>query len=190
MHFSDAVLALFFNNQIHLLQLYPIINEKLQNVAPTTYFWVSAASALIFWGITCAVAFDNPVEQFLNKILSDARRQSIVETQFVEDKSEILDAMYETIESSNDTLAHVKDVMCNVRTEVKEIQPLTESIQMMRVEISGLKKEVKRLEEKIKPPNLCSACGKPLLPEFKVCPFCGEHTRLLPGEMIATSEYR
>lgn len=98
--------------------------------------------------------------------------------------------MYETIESSNDTLAHVKDVMCNVGTEVKEIQPLTENIQMMRVEISGLKKEVKRLEEKIKSPNLCPACGKPLLPELKVCPFCGEHTRSLPGEMISTSEYR
>jgi rubrerythrin len=136
------------------------------------------------------VAFDNPVEQFLNKILSDAKRQSIVETQFVEDKGEILDAMYETMESSNDTLAHVKDVMCNVRTEVKEIQPLMENIQMMRVEISGLKKEVKRLEEKIEFPNICPACGKPLLPELKVCPFCGENTRFVPREMISTSEYR
>jgi len=190
MHLTDAVLALFFNNQIHLLQLYPIINEKLQNVAPTTYFWVSATSALIFWGITCAVAFDNHVEQFLNKILSDARRQSTVETQLVEDKAEVLDAMYETIESSSDTLAHVKGIMYNVRTEVKEIQPLAENVERMRAEMSNLKKEVKRLEERVKSPIICPACGKPLLPEFKVCPFCGESAKPPYKEMISISEYR
>jgi len=83
----------------------------------------------VFWAITCAVAFDNPVEKFLNTILSDARKQGAVETQLVEEKSEVLDAMYETIESSDETLTHVRDMMYNVKTETKEIQPLAESVE-------------------------------------------------------------
>jgi hypothetical protein len=77
-HLSEAISVLIFNNQIRLLQLYPYINEKLQDVSPASYFWVSAAASVVFWAITCAVAFDNPVEKFLNTILSDARKQGAV----------------------------------------------------------------------------------------------------------------
>ncbi len=77
-HLTEATSVLFFNSQTHLLQLYPFIGEKLQSISPTTYFLASAASTLVFWGITCAVAFDSPVEQFLNRILSDAKKQSAV----------------------------------------------------------------------------------------------------------------
>ena len=48
---------------------------------------------------------------FLNKILSDAKKQSAVETQLLEDKSEVLDAMYETVEADNKILAQVKDTI-------------------------------------------------------------------------------
>jgi len=189
-HLSEAVSVLVFDNQIRLLQLYPFINEKLRDVEPATYLWVCAVASVVFWGITCAVAFDNPVEKFLNTILSDARKQGAVETQLVEEKSEVLDAMYETIESSNETLAHVRDMVYNVRTETKEIQPLVESVEKIKSELNGLKREVKRLEEKVKFPSLCPACGKPLLPEFKLCPFCGESTRLLPEEILSVEEYK
>jgi len=189
-HLVDAISVLVFNNQIRLLQLYPIINEKLQSIKPTTYFWTSAASTLILWGITCAIAFENPVETFLNKILSDAKKQSAVETQLLEDKSEVLDAMYETIESDNEILAQVKDLMCNVRADVKEIQPLKEGIDKIKTELGTLKKEIKKIEEKVKFPNQCPSCGKPLLPEFKICPYCGENIKLLPESIVSLKEYR
>ena len=189
-HLIDAISVLAFNNQIRLLQLYPIINEKLQSIKPTTYFWTSAASTFILWGITCAIAFENPVETFLNKILSDAKKQSAVETQLLEDKSEVLDAMYETIESDNEILAQVKDLMCNVRADVKEIQPLQDSMEKIKAELTSLKKEFKKLEEKTHFPNLCLSCGKPLLPEFKICPYCGENTKLQPEKTIPLKNYR
>jgi rRNA maturation endonuclease Nob1 len=189
-HLFDAASVLVFNNEIRLLQLYPIINEKLQTITPIAYFWVSATATLILWGITCAIAFTNPVEAFLNKILSDAKAQGSVETQLLEEKSEILDVMNETIESNSEVLAHVKDVIYNVRTEVKEIRPLKESMEKIKMELTVLKKEVKKLEDNVHFPNVCSVCGKPLLPEFKICPYCGENIKLLPENVIAVENYR
>jgi rubrerythrin len=187
-HMTDAISTIFLNDEPHLLQLYPYIGQRLQVMSPATYILITALSTLVFWGITCAVAFDSPVEQFLNKILSDAKRQSSVEAQTVAEKSEILDAMYETIEASNQTLAQVVDIVYNVRTEVKGIQPLTLTVENMKTELGNLKKEVRRIEEKGKLPIMCDACGKPLSPEFKLCPFCGETTKL-PGKMVPVNVY-
>lgn len=188
-HLIEAISVLIFNNQIKLLQLYPFINEKLlQLITPMAYFWISAAATIILWGITCAIAFENPVETFLNKILSDAKRQGAVETQLLEDKSEILDAMYETIESDNEILTQVKDLMGNVRADVKEIQPLTENMEKIKTELNNLKKEIKSFEVKLKYPNVCLACGKPILPEFKICPYCGENIKFLPENIVLVKE--
>ena len=190
LHLTEAISVLFFNNEIRLLQLYPFINEKLQAITPITYFWVSAASTFILWGITCAITFANPVDTFLNKILSDAKTQGTVEAQLLEEKSEILDSMNETIESNNEILAQVRDLIYNVRTEVKEIHPLKESVEKMKTELNNLRKEIKKIEEKIQFPNLCPACGKPLMPEFKICPYCGENIKLLPEEVVSLESYR
>jgi rRNA maturation endonuclease Nob1 len=189
-HLIDATSALLFNNPMRLLQLYPLINEKLQNITPITYFWISAAATLILWGITCAIIFENPVETFLNKILSDAKKQGAVETQQLEDKSEVLDKMYETIEEDNQTLAQVKDLMCNVRVDVKEIQPLKENIEKIKTEMTNLKKEIKNIKEQTQFPNICPACGKPLMPEFNMCPYCGEHVKLTNAPLISVKDYK
>lgn len=180
LHLIDAISALVLNNPIHLLQLYPLISGKLQAITPATYLYISAAATVILWGITCAIAFENPVDAFLNKILSDAKTQTAVEAQLLEEKGEILDIMNETIESSNQTISQVKDLVYNVRTDVKEIQPLKESTEKIRAELTNLKKELKKIEEKVQFPNLCTACGKPLLPEFKICPYCGEKVKTQP----------
>ena len=189
-HLIDAISVLVFNSQIKLFQLYPFINEKLQAIMPNMYFWVSAITTFILWGITCAIAFENPVETFLNKILSDARKQGAVETQVLDEKSELLDAMNETVEMNNTLLAQVKDMTYNVRTEVKEIQPLTENVEKLRTELSRLKREFKKFEENVKHPNKCPMCGKPILPEFKVCPYCGENLKLLPEAVITLKNYK
>ena len=189
-HLIDASSALIFNTPIKLLQLYPFINQQLQNITATTYFWISAATTLILWGITCAIIFENPVETFLNKILSDAKKQGAVETQLLEDKSEVLDKMYETIEEDNQTLAQVKDLMCNVRIDVKDIQPLKENIEKIKTEMTSLKKEIKNIKEQTQFPNICPACGKPLMPEFNMCPYCGEHVKLANTPLISVKDYK
>ena len=188
-HLADAVSAFVFGNPIKLLEIYPFISEKLQAIAPVAYLWATAILTFAFWGITCAIAFENPVETFLNKILSDAKKQSAVETQMLESKSELLDVMNETVEMNNAILAQVKDIIYNVRTEVKEIQPLKEGIEKVRLEMGSLKREFKRLEEKINFPIVCLSCGKPLLPEFKICPYCGESLKPVQERVVSVKNY-
>jgi rubrerythrin len=149
----------------------------------------TAVSTLVFWGLTCTTAFDTPLEQFLKRVLSEAKNQSTAEAQTVAEKSEILDAMYETLEASQQTLSQVVDVVHSVRTEVKGIQPLSMTVANIETEMLKLKKEVKRIEEKGKLPLLCATCGKPVSLEFKLCPYCGE-TLKLPSDVIAAKAYR
>ncbi|MEM3666330.1 MAG: zinc ribbon domain-containing protein [Candidatus Bathyarchaeia archaeon] len=189
LHLVEAVSVLFFDGEIRLLQLYPFLGEKLKAIAPMMYFWVSAALTFTLWGITCAVAFESPVEAFLNKILSEAGKQSVVEAQFVEEKSEILDAMNETIEANGEKLAHVRDIVYSLRSEVKKIETLTEIVEEMKTELNGLRKDFRSLEEKVHLQRVCLSCGKPLLPEFKVCPYCGENVKI-PQEIIIPSSYK
>jgi hypothetical protein len=189
-HLIDATSALIFNTPTRLLQLYPLINQQLQTITPTAYFWISATATLILWAITCAIIFENPVETFLNKILSDAKKQSAVEAQELEDKSEVLDKMYEIIEEDNQTLSQVKDLMYNVRVDVKEIQPLKESIEKIKTEMTNLKKEIKNIKEQAQFPNICPACGKPLMPEFNMCPYCGEHVKIANTPLISVKDYK
>jgi len=189
-HLIDAISATVFANPIRLLLLYPFPVEKLEAIAPTTYFWISAVTSLILWGITCAITFENPVETFLNKVLSDAKTQSTVENQLLESKSEVLDAIFETIESCHNTIAEVKDSILNIRTESKEIHPLKESMERTLTELATLKREMRRIDEKMTFPSLCAACGKPLMPEFNVCPYCGEGVKLQHAPIIKLRDYK
>jgi rubrerythrin len=186
----EAIYVLASGSQIKLLQLYPLVGGYLTNISPVLYLWLSAGASLIFWGMTCGIAFENPLEKLLKKALTDAKQQSAAEAHLVEDKSEILDAMYETIESSSETIAGVKDMICNVRTEVKEIQPLTTTVDLMRLELNDLAKDVEKLEANVKYSYVCLACGKPLLPEFKICPYCGEDAKLLRTPVIAVTDQK
>jgi rRNA maturation endonuclease Nob1 len=188
-HLIDAASALLFNNPTQLLQLYPFINQQLQQMPIDIYLYASAASTTIFWAITCLIAVDNPVEEFLNKVLSDAKKQTTTEAQLLESKSEIFDLMYETIEADSETLAQVKDLMRNMRAEVKDIQPIKETMEKTKTELTSLKKHIKTLEEKLLFTIVCPACGKMLRPDFKLCPYCGESITF-EEKMVMVKDYK
>jgi hypothetical protein len=189
-HLLDAVSAFVFNNPIRLLELYPMIGEQLQTISPGMYFLLTGTITLVLWAITCRIAFENPVETFLKQVLSDAKAHSTVETQLLDNKSEVLDAMFDTIEASSETLAQVKDLVCNVRTEAREIQPLRETIDNLKVDLCGLKKEFRKMRENMVSSTICQACGKPLMPEFNVCPYCGESMTRLKAPVLTLKDFR
>jgi hypothetical protein len=187
LHLIEAAAALFFNNPTHLLQLYPFINQM--QIPMDIYLYITIMTTAILWAITCLIACDNPVEAFLNKILSDAKQQTATEAQVLESKSELFDLMYETVESDSETLAQVKDLMRNMRAEVKDIQPIKETTEKTQIELISLKKQMKMLEEKMLFTILCPACGKLVRPDFKLCPYCGESITL-QEKMVVVKDYK
>jgi len=188
-HLIDAASALLFGNPTHVLQLYPGISQQLQQIPADIYLYTATASTILLWAATCLIAFDNPVETFLNKILSDVKNQTTTETQVLESKSDLFDLMYETVESDSETLSQVKDLMRNIRVEVKDIQPMKETMEKTRTELGSLKKQIKTLEEKMLFTVVCSACGKMLRPDFKLCPYCGESITL-QEKMVMVRDYK
>lgn len=177
-HLIDSVNAFLFNNPAQLLQIYPILNTFLTQLSPQIYFYLSAATCATLWGITCIIAFDNPVELFLNKILSDAKQQSLDEAKVIDGKGELFDLMYETMESDSETLCHVKDLIRNVRSEVREITPIKASMEKTRKDLSKITTQLISLEEKVLFPLKCHSCNHPIRADFKLCPYCGNSLKL------------
>jgi hypothetical protein len=174
LHLIDASYAFLFNSPAQILRLYPFINTALQQMSIDIYLYAAVASTIVLWGITCLIAFDNPVEAFLNKVLSDANKQREQDNQILESKSDFFDMMYEKAESNGETLTQLKGLVLNVRAEIKDLQDTKETTEKMRSELVGLKNQMMTLEEKLIFPLLCGACGKPLRTDFKLCPYCGE----------------
>ena len=82
------------------------------------------------------------------------------------------------------------DLFYNIRTESKEIHPLKESMERTLTELATLKRGMRRIDEKMTFPGLCAACGKPLMPEFNVCPYCGESAKLQHPPIIKLRDYK
>lgn len=181
-HALEAALWLFFNKTPILLTNYPIVNEL--NIDPLLYFCSTSFLTFIFWGITCIVALENPVEKFLNLVLSDAKKQAELETEFVEENKTILDMISETLTENHKLLAQIRDLTYNVRAELTLIKPLAEGIEKINSEMEKLQKEIKKIKTEIKKPNVCPTCGKNVLPEFNICPYCGENLKLIPQKII------
>jgi len=181
-HALEASLAFFFNTETILLKSYPIINTL--TISPVTYLLASIALTITIWGITCKVAVETPVERFLDTMLSDAKRQSEIECEMVEDNRSVLDMMCETITENNKVLAQTRDITYNVRSELVNLRTLPEETERLSTEIEELKKELKNLKENFKKPNLCPSCGNIVLPRFKVCPYCGENLYVTPEKVV------
>ncbi len=181
-HALEAILALFFNTEIVLLKLYPFFNTL--TTSSINYFLASIALTIAIWGITCKVAVETPVERFLDTMLSDAKKQSEIECEMVEDNRSVLDMMCETITENNKVLAQTRDITYNVRSELVNLRTLPAETEKLSTEIEELKKELKKLKQNFKKPNLCPSCGNSVLPRFKVCPYCGENLHLTPEKVV------
>ena len=184
-HLIDSTNALIFSNEIQLLQLYPLISGILTQISVQTYFYISAGTTAFLWGLTCILAFDNPIETFLNNIISDSQQQRNEETQIDESSGDLFTLIYETMESDSKTLLQVKDLIRNVRNEVKDIVPIKESLEKTKRDLNNIRNQLITLEEKVIFPLLCSSCKQPIRTDFKVCPYCGIQIEL-PEIIIPT----
>lgn len=155
LHTFDAVLGFTGGNTSFLLKLYPFKN-LLGNVDVVTYFWASLASAFILFGITCAVAFHNPIEVLINKTLEEVELEENPSDRTIESKASVLEMISDTLTSNSVVLHSVKD-----------------DVNAVRYDMSNLKTRLDKLEKDLTKLK-CPSCGKDISPDFKLCPFCGE----------------
>jgi hypothetical protein len=120
-HLIEAITVIMFNNPIRLLQLYPFANTLLKALTPYSYLYVSAGITAIIWAITCLVAFNNPVELYVNK-----REQTDA---ILQDRDVLLDRMCETVESDHQVLTRLTDSIRRMQKGMndEEISPAVPS---------------------------------------------------------------
>jgi hypothetical protein len=141
-HLIEAITVIMFNNPIRLLQLYPFMSQALNSITPYVYFYISAITTAILWGTTCLIAFRSPVEKYINQ-------QKLEETQ-IQDKSELLDRMCETVETDHQTLTRLTDIMRKMQKGVdgEQTLPITLSAPAETMHLKNKPSQAKTLTTK------------------------------------------
>ena len=92
--------------------------------------------------MTFRLAFSNPLDCFIEKILSDANSVNEAECEMVTDNRSILDMMCESITHISQVLAQTKDITFNVRSELTNLRSIPETTQFLSEEIKEVKKNL------------------------------------------------
>jgi hypothetical protein len=173
LHAFDAVLSLASGTDMtgSLLRLYPfydkisLIVEKLNG---TTYFWLSLISTVVFMGLTCSIAFYDPILAYVKKVISETK---IDDTQ----ADPKLDTELATLAMINESLTTQGILLNNVK---KELGSLKDGIKALKIDMTRLRGKIEGLETDLAKLRKCPACGESVLPQFKFCPNCGEELSL------------
>ncbi len=156
LHTFDATLSFTVGNVNSILKLYPIGNV-LEELDVATYLWTSIILTFILFGITSVIAFHDPVEILINKILSNVEVEENPTDHTIESSLCTLEMMNSTLTSNSIVLHTVKDHMGALKADLGQL--------ITRLE--NLEKDFKRLKT-------CPSCGKGISPDFRLCPYCGE----------------
>ncbi len=173
LHTFDAVLSIASDSGSTggLLQLYPFydkISETIGKLDAVTYFWLSLISTLAFMGVTCSIAFYDPILAYVKKMVSETRTDDA--------QAELkLDSELSALAMINESLTTQGILLNNVKSE---LGTLKDGVNALKIDMTRLRGKIGGLETDLAKLRKCPACGKNVLPEFKFCPHCGEELSL------------
>ena len=174
LHTFDAYLSLTSGEASGLLKLYPF-SYVLTGIDAVIYFWGSMSLAFIFLGVACTIACHNPIMALYNKILAEAESAEGEVDKAVESETGLLDMINHSLTSNSIDLHAVKENLKSVKDSQKglrvEMAQLTSKLSELE---NGLKIGLQRLETDLGKGRKCPFCAKDVLPQFKLCPYCGE----------------
>jgi len=172
LHTFDGVLSLASNNNTgSLLRLYPFydkISAVIGKLDAITYFWLSLISTLAFMGITCSIAFYDPILSYVKKVIAET---TVDDTQ----ADQRIDSELTTLAMINESLTTQGIMLNNVKNE---LSTLADGIKAIKIDVTRLRSKIEGLETDIAKLRKCPACGENVLPQFKFCPHCGEELSL------------
>ena len=156
LHTFDATLSFTTGNMNSILNLYPFGNI-LEGLDVTTYLCASIITTFVLFGITCIIAFHDPIEILINKILSNVETEENPTDHTIESSLCTLEMMNSTLTSNSIVLHAVKDHTSALKTDLGQ---LVTRLEKLEKGFEGLK--------------TCPSCGKGISPDFRLCPYCGE----------------
>ena len=177
LHTFDAVLSFTLGSTNSLLNLNPfygLIYNMFGEIDAASYFWVSIIFTFTLFGMSCAIAFHDPIATFINKVVSDAKTVENPADVHLESGLNIFEMVNDSVTSNGILLNKVKGSM----------ESIGNSVNTVRTELSMLGARLGKLETDLIPHRKCPSCGKNVSQDFKVCPYCGE--RLLFCVQIST----
>lgn len=156
LHTFDATLSFTVGNANSILKLYPVGNV-LEDLNVMTYLLASIVSTFIFFGITCLIAFHDPIEILINKMLSNVEAEENPADHTIESSLSTLELMNSTLTSNSVALHAVK-----------------ENTNALKADLGLLISRLEKLEKNFEELKTCPSCGKGISPDFRLCPYCGE----------------
>lgn len=157
----------FFGSPNSLLKLYPvyaIVHGILGNIDAPTYICLTSISTFILFGITCAFVCQDPFTALMKKIASEAQsEENQMDTSF--------ESSLHTLEMINHSLTHNSIDLNEVKNSLNNLK---DSIEAMNIGITRLTAKLASMERKTTMRMKCASCGNKILPEFKLCPYCGK----------------
>jgi len=157
----------FFGGSNSLLKLYPvyaIFHGIFGNIGASTYIWLTSISTFILFGITCAFVCQDPFTALIKKMASEARSE---ENQM--DAS--LESSLNTLEMINHSLTHHSIDLNEVKSVLRDLKG---SIDAMNIGITRLTEKLATMKRETTMRVECASCGNKILPEFRLCPYCGK----------------
>jgi DNA repair exonuclease SbcCD ATPase subunit len=169
LHTFDGVLSLASdgNTTGSLLRLYPFydrISQIIGTLDALTYFWVSLTSTIFFLGITCSIAFYDPILAYVKRVISETKMDDA-------QADPKLDSELTTLAMINESLTTQGILLNNVKSE---LSTLKDGIKALKIDMTRLRSKIEGLETDLAQLRKCPACGENVLPQFKFCPQCGE----------------
>jgi len=157
----------FFGGPNSLLKLYPvyaIFHGIFGNIGASTYIWLTSISTFILFGITCAFVCQDPFTALIKKMASEARSE--------ENQTDA------SLESSLNTLEMINHSLTHHSIDINEVKnslcALKDSIEAMNVGMTRLTAKLASVEREVTMGMECASCGNKILPEFRLCPYCGK----------------
>jgi len=159
--------AFFFfggpNSLMNLYPIYSIVHGIFGEISASTYIWLTAISTFILFGITCTFLYQDPLALLIKRMASEAPSEE--------------NQMEASFEPGLNTLDMINHSLTNHSIDLKEVKTslgaLKDSVEAMNIEMTRLTEKLATLERKTMKIE-CASCGNKILPEFRLCSYCGK----------------
>lgn len=167
LHTFDAVLSFTLGGTNSLLKLSPfygLIYNMFGEIGAASYFWASMIFTFVLFGMSCVIAFHDPIATFINRVISDAKSEENPADLHLESGINVFEMINDSVTSNSILLNKVKESTENIG----------DSVNAVKIELMMLGAKLGKMETDLATPRKCPSCGKDVLPDFKLCPYCGE----------------